>query len=67
MNTEKIERNGNRTQAESGKLSGDFCHFSVIRTLYLAQEFTQMCQRRANVIALNRCSVMEMRWNKNEV
>ena len=28
-----IERNGNRTQTESGKLTGVFCHCSVIRTL----------------------------------
>ena len=62
MSTEKIERNGNRTQTESENLNGLLCSCRVIRTLSLAQEFVS-----ANVIALNRCSVMEIRWNKNEV
>ena len=42
MSTEKIERNGNRTQTESGKLNDVLCPCRVIRTLSLAQEFTQM-------------------------
>ena len=45
MSTEKIERNGNRTQTASEKLNGVRCPCRVIRTLSLAQEFTQMCQR----------------------
>ena len=44
MSTEKIERNGNRTQTKSGKLDGVLCPCRVIRPLSLAQEFTQMCQ-----------------------
>ena len=62
MSTEKIERNGNRTQTGSGKLNGVLCPCRVIRTLSLAQGNVS-----ADVIALNRCSVMEIRWNKNEV
>ena len=42
MSTEKIERYGNRTQTESGKLNGVFCHCRVIRTLSLDQGFTQI-------------------------
>ena len=45
MSTGKIERNGNRTQTESGKLNGVLRSCRVIRTLSVAQEFTQMCQR----------------------
>ena len=43
ISTAKIERNGNRMQTESGKRIFVFCHCSVIRTLSLAQEFSQMC------------------------
>ena len=45
MSTEKIERNGNRTHTESGNLNGVLCPCRVIRTLSLAQEFTQICQQ----------------------
>ena len=60
MSTETIERKGNRTQTESGKLNDVLCPCRVITTLSLAN-------LSANVIALNRYSVMEIRWNKNEV
>ena len=42
MSTEKIERNGNRTQTKSGKLNGVFRHCRVIRTLSVAHEFIIM-------------------------
>ena len=42
MSTEEIERNENRTQTKSGKINVVFCPGSVMRTLSLAQEFTQM-------------------------
>ena len=64
MSTEKIERNGNRTQMESGKLNSVICLYRVIRTLSLAQKFAHNVS--ANVIAWNRFSLMEIRWNKNE-
>ena len=66
MSTDKIERNGNRTQTGSRKLNGVLCPFRVIRTLpfFCSGVYANVS---ANVITLNRCSVMEIRWNKNEL
>ena len=59
-----MERNGNRTQTESGKLNGVLCPCSHKNTVSSSEVYANVL---ANVIALNRCSVMEIRWNKNEV
>ena len=65
MSTEKIERNGNRTQTESGKTQWRPLSLqSHKNTVSSSGVYANMS---ANVIVLNRCSVMEIRWNKNEV
>ena len=52
-------------QTESGKLNGVLClcmsHNNIVSCSGVYANVS------ANVIALNRCSVMEIRWNKNEV
>ena len=60
MSTEKIEWNGKRTQTESGKLNGVLCPLQGHKSGVYANV-------SANMITLNRCSVMEIRWNENEV
>ena len=59
MSTEKIERNGKRKT--------QWCPLTLqIRknTVSCSGVYANVS---ANVIALNRLSVMEIRWNKNEV
>ena len=58
MSTEKIERSGNRTQTESGKLNGPLSLQSHKNTVSCSGVYANVS---ANVIALNRCSVMEIR------
>ena len=54
MSTEKIERNGNRTQTESSKLNGVLCPCRVIRTLSLAQELRKCVTERDSTEPLQR-------------
>ena len=65
MCTEKIERNGNRAQTESGK--SRWCPLSLQSHKNTVSSSGVYANMSANVIALNRCSVMKNRWNKNEV
>ena len=64
MRTEKIERNGNRTQTESGKLVVVLCPCRVIRTLSPAQTFTQNVSERDSVEPLQRDGdSLEQEWS----
>ena len=64
MITEEIERNGNRTQTESGNLNGFLYPCRVIRTLSLAQEFTQCVSERDRFEPLQRDGdSLEQEWS----
>ena len=63
MSTEKIERKGN----VNGKRKTQWCPLSLQSHKNTVSSPGVYANVSANVIALNRCSVMEIRWNKNEV
>ena len=70
MSTEKIERNGNRTERKSnanGKRKTQWCPLSLQSHKNTVSSSGVYANVSANVIALNRCNVIEIRWNKNEV
>ena len=65
MSTNKIERNGNRTQTEQRKTR--WCPLSLQSHKNTVSSSGVYANVSGNVIALKRCSVMKIRWNKNEV
>ena len=56
-----------RKSNANGKRKTQWCLLSLLCHKDNVSSSGVFANVSANVIALNRCSVMEMRWNKNEV
>ena len=64
MSTEKIEQNGKSNA--NGKRKTQWCPLSMQSHKNTVSSSGIYANVSANVMALNRCSVMKIRWNKND-